>query len=88
VPVDYTEARSKKNYVLAERNAELIKEGRTKEFYTEEHKKLLGSCEAPWTPFMDECKKDGTRIYDHVKGKTCHQCRYACFLLFKFTNCS
>ncbi|KAI5080823.1 hypothetical protein GOP47_0004006 [Adiantum capillus-veneris] len=45
------------------------------EVYTEEHEKLLGSCSQEWELFKDGCAADGTRIYDSVRGKTCHQCR-------------
>ncbi|KAJ4762400.1 Zinc-finger domain of monoamine-oxidase A repressor R1 [Rhynchospora pubera] len=75
MPVDYTEAHGKKNHDSVESIKELIEEGRREEFYTEEHEKLLGSCEMPWTLFEDGYDKDGKRIYDQVKGKTCHQCR-------------
>ncbi|XP_011099235.1 uncharacterized protein LOC105177697 isoform X2 [Sesamum indicum] len=50
--------------------------GSKPEIYTEEHEKLLGSTEMSWTLFVDGCGKDGKRIYDPVRGKTCHQCRY------------
>ena len=82
-PVNYIEVHGKKsNDDLTESNVALIEEGRREEFYTEEHEKLLGSCEAPWTLFVDGYGKDNKRIYDPVKGKTCHQCRYAFFLCF------
>ncbi|XP_076935869.1 uncharacterized protein LOC143602740 [Bidens hawaiensis] len=45
------------------------------EIYTEEHEKLLGEAKTEWTLFVDGYGKDGKRIYDHVQGKTCHQCR-------------
>ncbi|KAK6129050.1 hypothetical protein DH2020_037211 [Rehmannia glutinosa] len=51
-------------------------EGSKPEVYTDEHEKLLGNTEKSWTLFVDGCGKDGKRIYDPVKGKTCHQCRY------------
>ncbi|KAL5714887.1 hypothetical protein ACHQM5_016789 [Ranunculus cassubicifolius] len=54
---------------------ELVGEGWMPEVYTEEHEKLLGSCESSWTLFVDGYGKDGRRIYDPVKGKSCHQCR-------------
>ncbi|KAK6128911.1 hypothetical protein DH2020_037350 [Rehmannia glutinosa] len=50
-------------------------EGSKPEVYTDEHEKLLGNTEKSWTLFVDGCGKDGKRIYDPVKGKTCHQCR-------------
>lgn len=57
----------------------LREEGSRPEVYTEEHEKLLGSTELSWTPFVDGYGKDGKRIYDPIKGKTCHQCRSAVF---------
>lgn len=53
----------------------LICEGPRVEVYTEEHEKLLGNTERSWTCFVDGYAKDGKRIYDPFKGKTCHQCR-------------
>ncbi|KAF2566330.1 hypothetical protein F2Q68_00027283 [Brassica cretica] len=53
----------------------LIFEGPRAEVYTEEHEKLLGNTERSWTCFVDGYGKDGKRIYDPFKGKTCHQCR-------------
>ncbi|CAO2164729.1 unnamed protein product [Urochloa humidicola] len=50
--------------------------GAKEEIYTEEHEKLLGTCNTPWTLFVDCYGKDGKRIYDQVRGQTCHQCRY------------
>ncbi|KAH9299987.1 hypothetical protein KI387_011570, partial [Taxus chinensis] len=44
------------------------------EIYTEQHEKLLGSYESEWVLFEDGYGPDGNRIYDAVKGKTCHQC--------------
>ncbi|KAK1423377.1 hypothetical protein QVD17_18679 [Tagetes erecta] len=45
------------------------------EVYTDEHEKLLGDTKTEWTLFVDGYGKDGKRIYDPVRGKTCHQCR-------------
>ncbi|CAH1429578.1 unnamed protein product [Lactuca virosa] len=45
------------------------------EVYTEEHEKLLGDTKTEWTLFVDGYGKDGKKIYDQVRGKTCHQCR-------------
>ncbi|GFP80949.1 cell division cycle-associated 7-like protein [Phtheirospermum japonicum] len=50
--------------------------GSKPEVYTDEHEKLLGSIEKSWTLFVDGYGIDGKRIYDPVRGKTCHQCRY------------
>jgi len=44
------------------------------EIYTEEHEKLLGSAKTEWQLFVDGYS-NGTRVYDPVRGKTCHQCR-------------
>ena len=48
---------------------------RESEVYTEEHEMLLGNTEKSWTLFVDGYGNDGKRIYDYLKGKTCHQCR-------------
>ena len=53
-----------------------IKEGRRPEVYTDEDEKLLGDCEETWELAVDGYGEDGKRIYDSVKGETCHQCRY------------
>nr|GEX00479.1 hypothetical protein [Tanacetum cinerariifolium]GEX84188.1 hypothetical protein [Tanacetum cinerariifolium] len=53
----------------------LMAENSRPEVYTEEHEKLLGEAKTEWTLFVDGCGKDGKRIYDQVRGKTCHQCR-------------
>ncbi|PQM35980.1 cell division cycle-associated protein 7-like [Prunus yedoensis var. nudiflora] len=52
-----------------------IKEGSQPEIYTEEHEKLLGDCMTSWTMGVDGYGDDRKRIYDGVKGETCHQCR-------------
>lgn len=49
--------------------------GSRPEIYTEEHEKLLGSTDMSWDLFVDGYGKDGKRIYDPFRGKTCHQCR-------------
>ncbi|OVA10527.1 Zinc-finger domain of monoamine-oxidase A repressor R1 [Macleaya cordata] len=75
-PVSYVELRPKRGKQSEEEDGkDLIKEGVQPEIYTEEHEKLLGTCEAPWDLFKDGYGTDGKRIYDPVKGKTCHQCR-------------
>ncbi|KMT08750.1 hypothetical protein BVRB_6g134760 [Beta vulgaris subsp. vulgaris] len=71
-PVTYTEpkeVKSRKSWDI------VLEEGAKPEFYTEEHEKLLGNTEMPWTFNIDGYRADGTRIYDQVIGKTCHQCR-------------
>ncbi|XP_051141039.1 uncharacterized protein LOC127258287 [Andrographis paniculata] len=72
-PVSYCENVANKEISI---NDHLLRENGSKpEVYTEEHEKLLGSTERIWTFFVDGYGKDGKRIYDPVKGKTCHQCR-------------
>ncbi|KAL8473643.1 hypothetical protein ACS0TY_030477 [Phlomoides rotata] len=74
-PVSYCEVNvAKKDKSLNDYDI-LREEGSKPEVYTEEHEKLLGSTEMIWTPFVDGYGKDGKRIYDSIKGKTCHQCR-------------
>ncbi|KAJ9564246.1 hypothetical protein OSB04_000212 [Centaurea solstitialis] len=71
--VSYTEAvMSKKG---KGENDHLILENSRPEVYTEEHEKLLGDTKTEWTLFVDGYGKDGKKIYDQVRGKTCHQCR-------------
>ncbi|KAI4330316.1 hypothetical protein MLD38_028614 [Melastoma candidum] len=53
----------------------VLDRGPKPEVYTEEHAKLLGSTERSWEFFVDGYGEDGRRIYDSLKGKTCHQCR-------------
>lgn len=69
-PVSYVETNKKEDDA-----DDRLEEGSKPEVYTEEHEKLLGDCKMSWTLFVDGCGKDGKRIYDSVKGKTCHQCR-------------
>ncbi|XP_014520061.1 cell division cycle-associated 7-like protein isoform X3 [Vigna radiata var. radiata] len=73
-PVSYAEVPAKKSE-FAERGRVVIEQGAKPEVYTDEHLKLLGNTQKPWTLFVDGCGKDGKRIYDSVRGKTCHQCR-------------
>lgn len=54
----------------------LMMENTRPEVYTEEHEKMLGDTKTEWTLFVDGYGKDGKKIYDPVRGKTCHQCRY------------
>ncbi|XP_077233158.1 uncharacterized protein LOC143875480 [Tasmannia lanceolata] len=74
-PVSYSELRSIKGEKSSKGGEVIIREGLMPEIYTEEDDKLLGSFEASWVLFVDGCGPDGKRIYDPVKGKTCHQCR-------------
>ncbi|TKY70528.1 Cell division cycle-associated 7 protein [Spatholobus suberectus] len=73
-PVSYSEVPLKKAE-FKENGRVVIEAGSKPEVYTEEHEKLLGNTQKPWTLFVDGCGKDGKRIYDPVRGKTCHQCR-------------
>ncbi|OWM66296.1 hypothetical protein CDL15_Pgr013513 [Punica granatum] len=75
-PVSYAEVPlKKKEGGGSEDQVIVLEEGAKPEIYTEEHEKLLGSTERSWELFVDGYGKDGKRIYDPVKGKTCHQCR-------------
>ncbi|WCJ31039.1 Zinc-finger domain of monoamine-oxidase A repressor R1 [Euphorbia peplus] len=74
-PVSYSEAVMSKKSGPIEDQYVMLEEGAKLEVYTEEHEKLLGSTEKSWTLFVDGYGKDGKRIYDPIKGKTCHQCR-------------
>nr|GMD51796.1 cell division cycle-associated protein 7-like [Ipomoea batatas] len=72
-PVSYTEVPVGKSLKSED---DLLREAGSKpETYSEEHEKLLGSTKMNWTLFVDGYGKDGKRIYDPIKGKTCHQCR-------------
>ncbi|KAL5203992.1 hypothetical protein ABZP36_008863 [Zizania latifolia] len=75
-PVSYCEIRTKKAKDVKGGSSGLIEVGSKEEIYTEEHEKLLGTCVEPWTLFVDGYGKDGKRIYDQVRGQTCHQCRH------------
>ena len=48
---------------------------RNPEVYTEAHRAALGTASTPWTLFVDGYDTKGNRIYDPVRGATCHQCR-------------
>lgn len=88
-PVSYAEIRLSKSGDVLKNSSVLIEEGSKEEVYTEEHEKLLGTCGMTWTLFVDGYAKDGARIYDHIKGKTCHQCRQAsCFSTKFFVACN
>lgn len=65
----------KKDENLVKNRSVLLEKGANEEVYTDEHEKLLGTCETTWTLFVDGYGSDGRRIYDQIKGKTCHQCR-------------
>ncbi|KAM3757200.1 hypothetical protein ACB098_02G170500 [Castanea mollissima] len=74
-PVSYAETEIVKRRKSLQDDVVLLEEGSKPEFYTEEHEKRLGNTEKSWTLFVDGYGKDGKRIYDQVRGKTCHQCR-------------
>ncbi|KAL6842850.1 hypothetical protein ACP4OV_027163 [Aristida adscensionis] len=86
-PVSYSELPTKRAKEESEGGkSEFIEVGSKEEVYTEEHDKLLGTCQTTWTLFVDGYGKDGKRIYDQVKGQTCHQCRQK--TLGHHTSCS
>lgn len=75
-PVSYAEMPlKKKDGGRLEYQGIVLEEGSKPEIYMEEHDKLLGNTERSWELFVDGYGKDGKRIYDPIKGKTCHQCR-------------
>ncbi|XP_057501703.1 uncharacterized protein LOC130785535 [Actinidia eriantha] len=74
-PVSYSEVKLTKKDTYLEGDCDLVGEGSKPEVYTEEHEKLLGNTQMSWTLFVDGYGQDGRRIYDPVRGKTCHQCR-------------
>ena len=74
-PVSYCETEPKKEKHSEDGKTTVIEIGAKEEIYTEEHDKLLGTCNTPWALFVDGYGKDGKRIYDQVRGQTCHQCR-------------
>lgn len=85
-PVSYVEIPPAWKENSDSRSIRAFQQGSQPEIYTEEHEKLLGSCEAEWVLFQDGYGPDGNRIYDSVRGKTCHQCRQKTLGLR--TNCS
>ncbi|XP_038900888.1 uncharacterized protein LOC120087941 [Benincasa hispida] len=74
-PVTYSELRMEKKNKFSQDEDVILDDGTRPEIYSEEHEKMLGSTEKSWTLFVDGYGNDGKRIYDPVKGKTCHQCR-------------
>lgn len=81
-PVTYSELRIERKNKFSEDEGVILEDGSRPEIYSEEHEKLLGSTEKSWTLFVDGYGKDGKRIYDPVKGKTCHQCRFVKRIFF------
>ncbi|KAL5678617.1 hypothetical protein ACJX0J_014748, partial [Zea mays] len=73
--ISYCETEPKKEKHSEVGKIEVVEVGAKEEIYTEEHDRLLGTCYTPWTLFVDGYGKDGKRIYDQVRGQTCHQCR-------------
>ncbi|KAG0463378.1 hypothetical protein HPP92_019447 [Vanilla planifolia] len=87
LPISYSEIRAARDVKhLSDDSTDWLREGQKQEVYNEDHEKLLGSCEKSWTLFVDGYNSDGKRIYDHVVGKTCHQCRQK--TLGHHTSCS
>ncbi|XP_073293403.1 uncharacterized protein [Primulina huaijiensis] len=85
--VMYKDERHPKKEKLVVESVEIcIPEGENPEVYTEEDEKLLGDSVAKWTLYVDGYDEDGQRIYDHVEGKSCHQCRQK--TLGHHTECS
>lgn len=78
-PVTYREEERPKKSKRSDYKDFRLQEGSKPEVYTDEHEKLLGNTERSWTLFVDGYGADGKRIYDPVKGKTCHQCRLVLF---------
>nr|GMC50776.1 Cell division cycle-associated 7-like protein [Ipomoea batatas]GMC95142.1 Cell division cycle-associated 7-like protein [Ipomoea batatas] len=77
-PVSYSEmplGKSAKSLCVDDEDLLKGAGGSRPEIYTEEHEKLLGSTDMSWDLFVDGYGKDGKRIYDPFRGKTCHQCR-------------
>ncbi|CAA7033198.1 unnamed protein product [Microthlaspi erraticum] len=74
-PVNYNDGVNEKSKASKRECVVVIGEGARPEIYTEEHEKLLGNTERVWTCFVDGYAKDGKRMHDPFKGKTCHQCR-------------
>ncbi|KAK9942241.1 hypothetical protein M0R45_007917 [Rubus argutus] len=74
-PVSYVEIRPKGKRESSWDGEINIKEGSRPEIYTDEHEKLLGDYKDTWDLSVDGYGEDGKRIYDPVKGETCHQCR-------------
>ncbi|GAV84688.1 zf-4CXXC_R1 domain-containing protein, partial [Cephalotus follicularis] len=74
-PVSYSEFCKKKKGRSSKNREIRSQESSQPEIYTEEHCKLLGDCKTTWTLCVDGYGKDHKRIYDPVKGETCHQCR-------------
>ncbi|CAL9026944.1 unnamed protein product [Prunus brigantina] len=85
-PVSYSEMYLTKKDKALDKEGIMLEEGAKPEIYTEEHEKLLGNTDKSWTLFVDGYGKDGKRIYDQVRGKTCHQCRQK--TLGHHTHCS
>ncbi|XP_009366187.2 uncharacterized protein LOC103955988 [Pyrus x bretschneideri] len=74
-PVSYAEVHVLKKDEASYMKGITLEEGDRPEIYTQEHETLLGNTDKTWTLFVDGYGKDGKRIYDPVRGKTCHQCR-------------
>ncbi|RDX92042.1 Cell division cycle-associated 7-like protein, partial [Mucuna pruriens] len=75
-PINYSERLPRDSSSKEKKEVEIfIPEGTNPEVYTEEQEKLLGDCETTWELYIDGYDVEGNRIYDPMKGETCHQCR-------------
>ncbi|KAL6213528.1 hypothetical protein ACLB2K_012975 [Fragaria x ananassa] len=74
-PVSYVEIRPNGKRESTWNSEINIKEGKRPEIYTDEDERLLGDCKETWELSVDGYGEDRKRIYDPVKGETCHQCR-------------
>jgi cell division cycle-associated protein 7 len=59
----------------AELARELYEPTYNEETYSSAQVAALGTCETPWTLFVDGCDEHGRRVYDQVNAQCCHQCR-------------
>lgn len=74
--VDKKKGPKKKHRKLQRRKKEVYEvEEQGPEVYSEEHEKLLGNTDKEWTLCVDGYGPNGSRIYDPINGKSCHQCR-------------
>ena len=73
-------------YYSAGTNRDLWEPAYNEERYTLAHKEALGTSTKTWTLFVDGYDAKGNRIYDPVRGATCHQCRQK--TVCKHTSCA
>lgn len=68
-PIQYSETQSGRDEKsMSDDRSDWVGDGFREEIYTEEHEKLLGSCEMGWNLFVDGYDNSGKRIYDQVRG--------------------